>query len=463
MSRTYDDDLFKESTMTFGQHLGELRDCLFKAILGLVVGVLIGLAVGKYVVQFIERPLTHALEQYFLRKSESQINEKYPGLSPELLEVVLRDQKIFEEVSIEPGILFEDLKEKFPTQFQGIPVPQFVFQARDLLSPAEFCRRLRAGGKADDKPTPSPAAKRVWDLLTDKQRSLVEEIADSAEVTAEQKTALARACNELLARPEFYQEAAFKDTGVSDDVRKQLAELKDAKSDTNVIRFNWTLLSKVFAGEIAGPHPYLVTMRLWRDIKDVQWVKPISINPTEAFMFWVKASFIAGLIISSPWVFWQIWAFVAAGLYPHERKYVYIYLPFSLLLFLAGAALTFFMVFEPVLKFLFDFNDWLGIEPSPRIADWMSFVLWMPLAFGVSFQLPLVMLFVDRIGIVDYKFFLSKWRFAVLAIFIVVAIFNPSPDPYSMMLMALPLTGLYFGGILLCLWGNQGRRRPRTA
>src|SRR5581483_2354235 len=122
MSRTYDDDLFKESTMTFGQHLGELRDCLFKAILGLVVGILIGLAVGKDVVKFIEQPLQHALDQYFIRKAKKQIEEKYPGLSPELQEIVLRDQKIFEEVSIEPGILFEDLKEKFPNQFQGIPV-----------------------------------------------------------------------------------------------------------------------------------------------------------------------------------------------------------------------------------------------------------------------------------------------------------------------------------------------------
>ena len=75
-----------------------------------------------------------------------------------------------------------------------------------------------------------------------------------------------------------------------------------------------------------------------------------SLNSQEPFMIYMKASMVVGVILASPWIFYQIWSFVAAGLYPHERRYVHLFLPFSLGLFLAGAALAFFVVFEPVLR-----------------------------------------------------------------------------------------------------------------
>jgi sec-independent protein translocase protein TatC len=80
----------------------------------------------------------------------------------------------------------------------------------------------------------------------------------------------------------------------------------------------------------------------------------------------------------------------------------------------------------------------------------LGIVLYLPLGFGISFQLPLVMLFVERIGLVTVKTYLSSWRVAILAIFVMAMILTPSPDPVSMLLMAGPLTALYFGGILLC-------------
>ena len=84
---------------------------------------------------------------------------------------------------------------------------------------------------------------------------------------------------------------------------------------------------------------------------------------------------------------------MAAGLYPHERRYVHRYLPFSVALFLVGAALAFFVVFQPVLHFLLMFNRSQGIIPEPRINEWLSFVMILPIGFGIGFQLPLVMLF----------------------------------------------------------------------
>ena len=118
---------------------------------------------------------------------------------------------------------------------------------------------------------------------------------------------------------------------------------------------------------------------------------------------------------------------------------------------LAGAALAYFVVFKYVLAFLFTFFDWMGIDPDPRITDWLSFVLILPLGFGISFQLPLVMLFLERIGILSVATYLSNWKISVLVIFFIAMVLTPS-DPYSMMLMAGPLVGLYFFGIMLCRW-----------
>ena len=175
----------------------------------------------------------------------------------------------------------------------------------------------------------------------------------------------------------------------------------------------------------------------------------ISTSATEPFLSWMKVGIITGLTISAPWIFLQLWIFVAEGLYPTEKKYVYIYLPFSLLLFLAGASLAYFFVFEPVLKFLLGFNAIMGAEPNLRISEWLSFFLLLPLGFGVGFQLPLVMLFLNRIGVVSVQVYLTQWRIAILIIFVAAMFLTPS-DPQSMLLLAMPLTLLYFLGIALC-------------
>jgi sec-independent protein translocase protein TatC len=208
--------------------------------------------------------------------------------------------------------------------------------------------------------------------------------------------------------------------------------------------------------EVQPPEINLSPLFLWHRISDDQRIRLIGLNAQEAFLIWVKAALIVGLVLASPWVFWQIWTFVAAGLYPHEKRYVHVFLPFSLGLFLLGASVAFLFVFEPVLDFLLSFNRSMGVDPDPRISEWLGFVLILPLGFGVSFQLPLVMLFLERIGIFDTKVYVEKWRVAILVIFVVAMVLTPA-DPYSMLLMAVPLTFLYFGGVLLCKYLPKGR------
>jgi sec-independent protein translocase protein TatC len=193
----------------------------------------------------------------------------------------------------------------------------------------------------------------------------------------------------------------------------------------------------------------LIKLRMYHRVEDDPRVRIIGLRVEEPFIVYMKAGLVLGAILSSPFIFYFVWQFVAAGLYPHEKKYVHVFLPFSLTLFLLGAALAFFVVFRFVLAFLFTFYDWMGIDPDPRITDWLTFVLVLPIGFGISFQLPLVMLFLERIGIFTVSAYLSSWRIAVLVICFIAMVLTPS-DPYSMMLMAVPLILLYFFGIWLC-------------
>jgi sec-independent protein translocase protein TatC len=202
----------------------------------------------------------------------------------------------------------------------------------------------------------------------------------------------------------------------------------------------------------------LIPFIMYHKLADDPRLRVIGLSVQEPFSVYIKAAFVVGAVISSPFVFYFLWNFVAVGLYPHEKKYVHLFLPISLGLFLSGVALAFFVVFRFVLAFLFQFYDWLGIDPDPRITDWLSFVLILPLGFGISFQLPLVMLFLERIGVFSVASYLSQWKMAVLVIFVLAMVLTPN-DPYSMLLMAVPLTVLYFGGVAMC---RLMRKRAET-
>ena len=169
----------------------------------------------------------------------------------------------------------------------------------------------------------------------------------------------------------------------------------------------------------------------------------------EPFMIYIKAVLVTAFTFASPLIFWELWMFVGAGLYPHERKYVYLYLPISLGLFFAGAAFCFTVVFQFVLPFLLSFNELVETVPLIQAGKWFSFALLLPAMFGLSFQLPLVMLALNRLGIVEADVYRKNIRMAILVISFASVILTPS-DPGSMIAMMIPLIGLYFVGIWMC-------------
>ncbi|HTU18565.1 MAG TPA: twin-arginine translocase subunit TatC [Gemmataceae bacterium] len=174
-----------------------------------------------------------------------------------------------------------------------------------------------------------------------------------------------------------------------------------------------------------------------------------TLNVQEAFMVWFKVCLVCGFILGSPWIFWQIWMFVAAGLYPHEKRLVHVYLPVSLGLFLAGVLVCEFLVIPRAIEALLWFNEWLGLKPDLRLNEWLSFAIYMPLIFGLSFQTPLVMLFTARLGIVNADSFRNKRRYAWMGMALFAAICTPSTDALSMLFLWVPMSLLFELGIWL--------------
>ncbi len=331
-----DEDLFRESTMTFGEHLEELRGSLIRAIVGLVLGFAIGLLIGRQVTHFIQDPLVQALTAYYENQAEVAVRElveeeiqagrAHPERADELARMIKTQRLIFEQVFVEPRELLAQLAHRLPEMAPNAPPPP-----------------------------------------------------EGGDLTRED----------------------------------------------------------------------LISVKIWRPVEHDERLRVQSLGVVEPFTVYIKVSLLVGAVLASPWIFYQAWQFVAAGLYRHERRYIHVFLPFSVALFLLGASTAFFFVFEPVLNFLLSFNAWLGIAPDPRINEWLSFVLFLPVGFGIAFQLPLVMLFLERIQIFSVEVYLAQWRMAILVICLISMMLTPA-DPYSMILLAIPLTFLYFSGILLC-------------
>ena len=208
--KQYDEDLFADSTMTFGEHLEELRMRLWKAILGLMAGIIIGMFLGGQVVNLIQRPLTNALSNYYQRETEAKIaaltgqNGDNAKNEKEILEAAKSRGMIADDVYVDPRELLAQLDTDYPQHLQNIQLP-----------------KKSAPGQADG----------------------------------------------------------------------------------------------------------LVHVFLWRKSADDPRVHLKSFSVWEGFGIYVKAAILVGLLLASPWIFYQIWIFVAAGLYPHEKKYVHFYLP----------------------------------------------------------------------------------------------------------------------------------------
>jgi sec-independent protein translocase protein TatC len=167
----------------------------------------------------------------------------------------------------------------------------------------------------------------------------------------------------------------------------------------------------------------------------------------EKFVAHVKVSFIAGVILTSPLWMYQVWGFIAPGLYAREKKYALSFIVSGVGLFVAGAAFAYKLVFPMAFKFLLGFAGEAD-KPMITIKEYVDFVFKSFLAFGLAFEMPVVLTFLGIMGVIDSKFLSTHRRWAILIMAIVSAVVTP-PDALSMLALLLPMVGLYELSIIL--------------
>jgi len=174
--------------------------------------------------------------------------------------------------------------------------------------------------------------------------------------------------------------------------------------------------------------------------------KMIATGVITPFMVPVKVTALVGFMIALPYVLYQAWAFVAPGLYEHEKRYTRSFVFFGSFFFAAGAAFCYFVVIHFGLGFLLHRYEAIHIQPLLQIGDYLSLVSRLVLAFGIMFELPVLAFFLARVGIIDHRFLIKHSRYGVIAIALLAAVLTP-PDLISQVLLMAPLMLLYAASI----------------
>ena len=182
----------------------------------------------------------------------------------------------------------------------------------------------------------------------------------------------------------------------------------------------------------------------------------IAVEIQETFFTAMKVAFFAGFIISLPVIFWQLWLFLAPGLYDHEKKLVVPFVFFATLMFLLGAAFAYYIVVPIGFDFLIAFGNSV-VSVLPSIGKYVGFFTKLMIGFGIAFELPVITFFLAKIGIVNDQMLKDFFRYAVVLIFIISAILTP-PDVISQVLMAAPLLILYGVSIYIAKVFNPAQK-----
>ncbi len=184
-----------------------------------------------------------------------------------------------------------------------------------------------------------------------------------------------------------------------------------------------------------------------------------AIEVTENVGVFMQATLLGGVTLAMPFILYQLWQFVAPGLYPHERRYVYFLLPLATLLFVSGALFTYYVMLPTAIPFLIGFAD---IPVRLRPANYFSFVTGLMFWIGLSFETPLILFFLAKARVINYRMLIRGWRVAILSIAVLAAVITPTPDPVNMSVVMVPLIFLYGLSILLARIayrpGQEGRQ-----
>lgn len=187
--------------------------------------------------------------------------------------------------------------------------------------------------------------------------------------------------------------------------------------------------------------------------------KLVFLHLTSPFMLYMKIAFLAAAIFSSPFIFLQLWYFIAPGLYKKEKKYVFPFVFFTTVFFALGILFGYYIVFPWACKFLIE----LGKDFTPQIDvdQYFTFALRILLGIGLIFELPTLIYFLSKIGIVTARWMVKNFKYAVLVIFIIAAVITPTPDMITQSIVAVPMVILYGISILIALVVRKNKDRAK--
>ncbi len=224
---------------------------------------------------------------------------------------------------------------------------------------------------------------------------------------------------------------------------EHLSELRDRLIRSAIAVFVGFCIAYFFKEELFE----ILTAPLVKAIGDSKNTQMIFTGLPEAFFTYMKVSFIAGVVVSTPVLFYEFWMFISPGLYRKEKKYFLPIVLLSVFFFIIGSSFGYFIAFPYGFKFFLEFST-DTIHAMLSMKEYLSFASMLLLAFGFIFELPLVLAFMARMGLVTVPFLQKNRKYAILIIFIVAAVLTPGPDVISQLMMAVPLMILYEIGII---------------
>jgi len=189
-----------------------------------------------------------------------------------------------------------------------------------------------------------------------------------------------------------------------------------------------------------------------------------AITPMEQFnVIWVKLPFLCAIFIASPWILYQLWAFISPGLYKRERRYAAPFILCSAGLFIGGGCFAYFVAFRFALTFLLGLGMGNYVEPMVSISEYFDLFVNVTLGVGLVFEMPILIFFLTLLRLVSPAFLIKHSRYAILGIFVIAAVVTPTPDAFNMLLFALPMCLLFYVGLFagyLLVLKREGRRFP---
>lgn len=203
-------------------------------------------------------------------------------------------------------------------------------------------------------------------------------------------------------------------------------------------------------------HPIVQVLRKYKMDE-----KLVYTHPVDPFDIYMKVALVAGLFLASPWVLYQVWAFVAPGLYRNEKRYILPFLLSTVLLFVTGGLFGYFLVYPAALDFLIG-NMGADFKAMITVKEYTSLFLSIIIGMGIIFEMPILAFFLGLMGVVSPGWMWRNFRYAILGIFIVAAIVTPTPDVINMCIFAAPMLALYVVSIAV-VWAVHPRQRRRRA